>query len=108
MKKKRLKTYTKMGGVLLRAHLILLCVPSISGLTSGVDDYVPCTGLQFRFDGYSYILDPVTDERVWSHCSFPNPIGDHALCGRPIKIGQYYLCDPDRLLDEAQGIAYVC
>lgn len=87
------------------AEFALLCcilssaAPGISGETI----YTNCTGLKFHFDGYTFLIDNVTGERVWSHCSFPSPLGDHALCGRPVYDGKYYLCDPDRLLDDVQG-----
>lgn len=84
---------------------ILLLVILATAYVSGNDPptYLPCTGLKHHFDGYTYNLDTVTGEKVWTHCSFPSPFGDHARCGRPVTEGRYFLCDPDNLLDEEQS-----
>ncbi|KAL4224393.1 hypothetical protein ACF0H5_017845 [Mactra antiquata] len=71
---------------------------TVNGLTLVISGYIPCQGMDYKFDGYTYMLDVETGIKQWTHCSFPHPKADHTLCGRPEKIGEYYLCDPDQLL----------
>ncbi|WAR03192.1 hypothetical protein MAR_009750 [Mya arenaria] len=75
--------------------LLVIVTPVLAAQTR---PYPQCKGPDFRFDGYTYTLAPGTSERIWSHCSFPNPRADHARCGRTEIDGQYFLCDPDRLI----------
>ncbi|XP_050410624.1 uncharacterized protein LOC126825159 [Patella vulgata] len=71
--------------------LILVVVDYCLGLPD-------CTDSWLDFRGYTYTVDPVTKEKVWSHCKFPNPTADLTRCGLPVSSGRGYICDPDGLL----------
>ncbi|XP_062598680.1 uncharacterized protein LOC134260111 [Saccostrea cucullata] len=60
--------------------------------------YTGCTDTSLQYQGYTYTIDPTTQQKVWSHCGFPNPSFDYALCGLAFTSGEHFLCDPDGLL----------
>lgn len=60
--------------------------------------YIGCTDTSLNYQGYTYTIDPTTQQKVWSHCGFPNPSFDYALCGLTYTSGEHFLCDPDGLL----------
>ena len=60
--------------------------------------YTGCTDTSLNYQGYTYTIDPSTQQKVWSHCGFPNPSFDYALCGLTYTSGEHFLCDPDGLL----------
>ncbi|XP_060078388.1 uncharacterized protein LOC132557878 [Ylistrum balloti] len=66
--------------------------------TREVTSYTTCTNETQNFHGYTYVIDRVTSEKMWSHCKFPNPRFDALLCGIDGSTSQHYVCDPDRLI----------
>lgn len=82
----------------LRLILFVLCGCIFVTGENNTFGYPLCQGLAYHFDGYTYIHVPSTGERLWSHCSFPNPFEDHQRCGRPQIKGRHFLCDPDKLI----------
>lgn len=60
--------------------------------------YTGCTDTSLNYQGYTYTIDPSTQQKVWSHCGFPNPSFDYTLCGLTYTSGEHFLCDPDGLL----------
>lgn len=73
----------------------ILVVLIVSG---EVTPYTRCGNETQNFVGYTYLTDTVTSEKLWSHCKFPNPKYDAALCGIDRSTDQHYVCDPDRLI----------
>ncbi|ELU15124.1 hypothetical protein CAPTEDRAFT_228587 [Capitella teleta] len=60
-------------------------------------DYSVCTSGLLENTGYYSIL--VDDVPYWSHCGFPNPQYQKALCGRIARPdSEYWTCDPDNFL----------
>ena len=72
-----------------------MCLFAIVERTLG---YTGCTDTSLNYQGYTYTIDPSTQQKVWSHCGFPNPSFDYALCGLTYTSGEHFLCDPDGLL----------
>ncbi|OWF38792.1 uncharacterized protein LOC110465870 [Mizuhopecten yessoensis] len=66
--------------------------------TGEVTSYTACKNATQHFQGYTYTIDPVTSEKVWSHCKFHNPRFDALLCGIEGSTDQHYICDPDKLI----------
>lgn len=65
-------------------------------------DYSGCTTADYENSGYYSIV--VDDVSYWSHCGFPNPRYNHALCGRiSLPEADYKLCDPDDLISTSAG-----
>lgn len=73
--------------------LLLSLLPSLSQ-----QQYTTCTDSTLDFQGYTYNVDATTNEKVWSHCKFPNPKFDHARCGLTVTTGYHWVCDPDYLI----------
>ena len=78
--------------------LLLSLLPSLSQ-----QQYTTCTDSTLDFQGYTYNVDATTNEKVWSHCKFPNPKFDHARCGLTVTTGYHWVCDPDYLIS-SQGL----
>jgi hypothetical protein len=76
--------------------LVTICL--LLGVRSSSAQYSGCTDTSLNYQGYTYTIDPTTQEKVWSHCGFPNPSYDYALCGLTFTSGEHFLCDPDGLL----------
>ncbi|XP_053376098.1 uncharacterized protein LOC123534800 [Mercenaria mercenaria] len=87
--------------MILLGYLLCTLYSSVKGdaAVNNSFGYPLCQGLSYHFEGYSYIHVPYTHERLWTQCSFPNPLVDHKLCGRPKINGRHFLCDPDKLID---------
>nr|XP_022336711.1 uncharacterized protein LOC111132992 isoform X1 [Crassostrea virginica] len=75
--------------------VVSVCLFAIVERTLG---YTGCTDTSLNYQGYTYTIDPSTQQKVWSHCGFPNPSFDYALCGLTYTSGEHFLCDPDGLL----------
>lgn len=67
-----------------------------------IAQYSTCTDASLDYQGYTYNVDAVTSEKIWSHCKFPNPKFDHARCGLTSTTGHHWVCDPDYLIS-SQG-----
>ncbi|XP_033748943.1 uncharacterized protein LOC117333647 [Pecten maximus] len=66
--------------------------------TGEVTPYTACVNETQDFKGYTYLVDTVTSDRLWSHCKFPNPKYDALLCGIDGSTDRHYVCDPDRII----------
>ncbi|XP_071179138.1 uncharacterized protein [Mytilus edulis] len=73
--------------------LLLALSPSLT-----IAQYSTCTDASLDYQGYTYNVDAVTSEKIWSHCKFPNPKFDHARCGLTSTAGHHWVCDPDYLI----------
>lgn len=85
--------------------LVATCLLGVA--MKGSLGYNGCTDTSLNYQGYTYTIDPTTQQKVWSHCGFPNPSFDYALCGLTYTSGEHFLCDPDGLLSsqlEIDGI----
>lgn len=76
--------------------LVATCLLGVA--MKGSLGYTGCTETSLNYQGYTYTIDPTTQQKVWSHCGFPNPSFDYALCGLTYTSGEHFLCDPDGLL----------
>lgn len=76
--------------------LVAACL--LAAVINGSLGYTGCTDTSLNYQGYTYTIDPTTQQKVWSHCGFPNPSFDYALCGLTYTSGEHFLCDPDGLL----------
>lgn len=76
--------------------LVATCLLGVA--MKGSLGYNGCTDTSLNYQGYTYTIDPTTQQKVWSHCGFPNPSFDYALCGLTYTSGEHFLCDPDGLL----------
>lgn len=75
---------------------VLFLLPHVS------HQYSTCTDASLNYQGYTYTVDPDTNEKIWSHCKFPNPKYDYARCGLTATSGYHWVCDPDNLIS-SQG-----
>lgn len=64
--------------------------------------YDACTDPSYTYQGYTFTIDYLTNQKVWSHCEFPNPKFDHSRCGMTVTTGYHFLCDPEYMVT-AQG-----